>query len=689
MHKTKTFELIDVLQEIQRITSVLLPLVEEGREEAAAFRNELGKLLQRIFPTNTVAVVGPVGSGKSTLLSVLLKESGAHPIASISPTNETFAPMSVGYGAESSLVVRYFSIEILHQIEEHLRSYKSRGDEPQVVAQYRDLRNRLRKVNEVLAGTKGHQVVNRIRLDGLSRRELTDSLRRHIALSAGTDEVYGVYKVDLTFPGEVLGDLRHVRFVDLYGFGEPNPLINIKYTRFISEERIDALIYVLPDRSITEDFYRLFRVPGFLDEIVRKKRLFLVLNKADAYTDSRPGQWDRAEEQFRTALAKHVPVLRQYASQIPLFIMSAASVDAGAGGKQSRLRRESLRNLQRLRGRLRELSLELEAKSSEVTLYLGGLFDLLGSLDALAQSVALNLKTLEKRIPVIAGVIDEIAQHQSDFQGEKQGRMEAFRAVVAQKVRSQIESLPYESYLPVEILRAALGEPRGLFRAMLVSGQQCAENVYIKHIGLAVARVGQFANEKLLRAFREYCSRQDGAVLKELEELGAASRRDVSPLSVTVEQGAREFLQLARDTNLHMSAKELFDRFVNWYFENRCEWDSSRGRPLGAIKQDVVENVRRAVETFTFVYVFEDPEKSTAFLRHICVGGEKTFWRELMQHVGKLEDILENQVRIARWKLGLYQNKRIFVSRQPGYLETRDELLKRKAVAEELILEMI
>ena len=86
-HKS-ALKLTDTLLEIQRILTVLNPLINVGRDEFKEFSNSLDNILSQIFPTYNVAIVGPVGSGKSTLLTSLIKESGKHPISSINPSNE-------------------------------------------------------------------------------------------------------------------------------------------------------------------------------------------------------------------------------------------------------------------------------------------------------------------------------------------------------------------------------------------------------------------------------------------------------------------------------------------------------------------------------------------------------------------------------------------------------------------------
>lgn len=195
MQYIQAIKLTDLLLDIQGLMKVLKPLIEYGQEEFEEFCAKLDNILKNIFPTCTVAFAGPVSSGKSTVLSSLLQQSGKqgqNPIASISPSNETFAPMTITYGEHATLVARYFSIDILNQIQNHLKSLEQNGVKKHLIAQYRDLSNRLLKVGAVLAGEMGREVVRRIDLDGKQRGEILDTIRKHIALSSKSDDVYGV-----------------------------------------------------------------------------------------------------------------------------------------------------------------------------------------------------------------------------------------------------------------------------------------------------------------------------------------------------------------------------------------------------------------------------------------------------------------------------------------------------------------
>lgn len=298
MKYEKSLELADSLFEIQRLIRLIEPLIDEGKDDFNTFSKSLDSILDKIFPTYSVAFTGPVNSGKSTLLSSLLQEAGDHPIASIGPSNETFAPMIIGYGKQASLLVRYFSIEILQKINHHLESLEKRGEPRHEIAQYRELRNTLQKIEPVIASDTNGGILRKIDLTGKTRSEVLHIVKDHIAQSSASLDVYGVYKIELTYPGAILKELNNARFIDLFGFGEPNPLINMKYTRFISEQTIDAIVYVFPDRAVTEDFYRLFEIPMFLEEIVAKNRLFIILNKADAYTDVGPTGWNRVAQEL-------------------------------------------------------------------------------------------------------------------------------------------------------------------------------------------------------------------------------------------------------------------------------------------------------------------------------------------------------------------------------------------------------
>ncbi len=691
MQHSKALELTDLLLEIQRLMTTLNPLIEEGREEFTEFGRSLKKIIDEIFPTYTVAIVGPVGCGKSTVLSNLLKEAGRHPIASISPSNETFAPMTLGYGPEACLVVRYFSINILNQIENYLKSMEKQGDQAHLVAQYRDLRNRLRKVEAVLAGHENREVVKRINLEGLHRADLVATLKNHIAHSSGNPDVYGIYKVELTYPGEIVEELRNVRFIDLYGFGEPSPLINIKYSRFVSEEDIDVVIYIFPDRSVTEDFNRLFEIKSFFEDIVAKGRLLLVLNKADAYTDVNVGQWPNVIGEFRKTIARHSPILRKYVKDIPVFVLSAASIASRIRhSKEKQIREQSLRNLQRLRYELKDLSTELRYTSSDPSIYLGALFDLLGSLDVLAKGAEMNLERLEDRIPVISRIVDEISQRQDEFKSQDVDRLDSFRSLLENELLTQVEKIDYDRVLSLDFTGVPLGQPQKLFRWMIDTAQNCAQSIFLRYLsGRIFDAIGHFVDQQILHAYQEYVLRQDEAIITEMENLSGGSKTPIQPLWTTVEHSARDFMFLSKNSKIHLGSRNMFERFANWYFRHQCTWDANRGREISAVKPEIFRNLKSTVDVFLRVYIYEDQSLTQSLLSHICVGGERTFWNFVTRHIEKLDELLANQVHISKWKFGLYQNKKFFISHRPEYQDAITELLSKKESAEKRIVELV
>ena len=214
MKYERTLQLTELLQEIQRLSRLLQPLIEEGRDEFDRFSGQLDSVLSNVFPTYTVAFAGPVNSGKSTLLSSLLREGGESPIASIGPSNETFAPMVISYGKSPSLLVYYFSVEILERINHHLESLEQRGEPRHEIALYKHLRNTLKGIEAVIASDVDEGIIRKIDLSRKKRQEVINIIRDHIAQSSKRSDVYGVYKVDLAYPGKILQDLNHARFVD-------------------------------------------------------------------------------------------------------------------------------------------------------------------------------------------------------------------------------------------------------------------------------------------------------------------------------------------------------------------------------------------------------------------------------------------------------------------------------------------
>ncbi len=689
MKHTKALELVDLLLEIQRITTVLDPLIEEGRAEFEEFTSSLNEILEKVFPTYTVVISGPVGSGKSTLLSSLLQEAGSHPIASIGPSNETFAPMSISFSKHANLIVWYFGIDILHTIEEQLTSFEREGDHSHLVAQYRDIRNRLRQIPAVLAGEKGREVVKRISLDGLNRDTTTDTIRSYTAQSSSLPDVYGIYRAEITYPGRILRDLRNVRFTDLFGFGEPSPLINIKYSRFISEKFPDAVVYVFPDRSITQDFLKLFEIQSFIEKIVKKGRLFLVLNKADAYTDSNVNRWPAVVAQFRAAIAHHVPALSKLVHEIPIFILSAASIDSTIQHIEARhIRDASLSSLHHLRDKIRDLSDDLEDSSSDPSVYLGSLFDLMKTLDLLVCGVELSLDQIEARIPSISGLIGDISNRQTSFEDERVSRLDVFRATLENELVKHLADIDYENTVLFNMSECEPNHPERLFGWMVESAHLGAMQVFNYKLSKILSEIGDLVDDHLLRAYREYVLLQDKAAKAESSTISGISDTTFKPLSSTVEHAAKDFVRFTNNPQLHLSAKTIFEKFSNWYLRKRCVWNAERGQNVSTIKNQIYLNVEKAIETFMLVYVCEDKQLTKSYLPHICFGGVPTLWEQLVKHVTGLDELLANQIRITKWRFGLYQNRRFFVSNRPEYNRTAHELLSKKQQAEELIIKL-
>ena len=691
MKYEKALELADSLFEIQRLTRLLEPLIEDGKQEFDEFRGTLDSILARIFPTYTIAFAGPVNSGKSTLLSSLLREGGGHPISSIGPSNETFAPMTISYSKTASLLVRYFSIETLQKIDEYLRTLEAQGEAKHKIALYRDLRNTLQKIQAVTASEPDGGIVRKIDLSEKARSEILRIVRNHIAQSSGKKEVYGVYEVELAYPGKILRDLNNAKFVDLFGFGEPNPLINMKYTRFISEVELDIVVYVFPDRSVTEDFYQLFEINGFLEKIVSKGQLFLVLNKADAYTDiTSPHRWNIVIDEFKKVLIKHVPVLKRYLGSIPIFVLSAASIDGRIAHKNEKAIREvSLQALYRLRDNLRHLSKRLERSSSDPSIYLSSIFDLLETLDLFAVGAEDTLAKIERRLPELGRLIDSISRNERTFDKRKSGILDSFRSSLQNELEAQLKQLDYKRIVRLVPSFFDSGNPNSLFRTMVDSAHKCVLKVYSEALRTIFEHLNTFTDRHLIAAYREYVSMQDDAIQKEFARLLFTSSPRRRPLSTTVEYGAKDLLHISEAISVQYSGKELLSRFAAWFLRERCIFDAERGQSFDEIHSQIVENVQKTIETFMLVFVCEEPRVSASYISHICPAGETTYWKSVHQHISKLDEILATQVQISKWRLGLYQNKVFFVSNKKEFNLYVKELLEKKDSTQKLILELL
>ena len=126
-------QLVDSLQDINRLIKILAPLFEKGREEFDQLSSSINHVLERVSPSYTVAFAGPVNSGKSTVLSSLLRED-KDPITPSGPSNETFAPMIIDYSKHPMLLVQYFGVDIINQILRHLSDLEKHGESAHEVA---------------------------------------------------------------------------------------------------------------------------------------------------------------------------------------------------------------------------------------------------------------------------------------------------------------------------------------------------------------------------------------------------------------------------------------------------------------------------------------------------------------------------------------------------------------------------
>jgi hypothetical protein len=684
-------DLTKKLREIQGLTTVLDPLVEDGREGFRTFCNDLKEILDASAPIASIAIAGPVSSGKSTVLSSLLHESKG-PLSSVSPSNETFAPMCLAFSEEPRLTVHYFGTEVISQIDEHLSAVTDGTHaSPHTIALYKDARSKLHQVEAVLAGHGERNVVRRIDLTGQTQQKIRETLRDHVAQSSKRPEVYGVFKAEYGYPGDLLRELKNIRLIDMYGFDEPSPLVSMKFSRFLADEKLDAVIYVFSERSVSDEFSKLFELPCFEENIVASGRLVFVLNKADAYPSTNVRQWQEVERDFRKTIAKHVPILRTYVDRIPIFIMSAAAVDERTSIQHAHvgdIRKASLQSIQGLRDRLRQISTDISSSSSPLSLYLGTLFDLLSLLDVLARGVELNMRQIEASVPAISSIISEISGRHTSFVGEARPRLEAFRGAFEERVDHELSAIDYRREVTFDERGLVLGSPENLLRWMTKAVQSGAASIYRGRLANTLVSLGQFIEERLHAAYQEYVQRQDDAARVEIVGLPRTATSDFRPLWSTLDHSARELLRFAKGTSLHMRSQSMFDRFVNWYVYQRLRWDLARGQTIAEPKEQVFEALDKVVTIFMKVYVCEDPELKAAYLTHVCVGGEPTFWQHFVQQVTSLEELLGKHVQLATHRFGLYSSKKYFVSNRPEYQAVLSDLLRRGEEASKMIVEL-
>lgn len=681
----KELRLIDSLQEIYQFSRILAPLLEKGREDFEQFSLSINKVLEKVSPFYSVAFSGPVNSGKSSILSSLIYEE-MDPISPVGPSNETFAPMIISFSKHPKLFVQYFGIEIIHQIIEHLSSLEKTSQSAHEVAKYREILNILRKIPAVKAGD-ARGVMRAIDLKGERREKISRIIRDNVALSSGKNEVYGIYRVELGFPAKLLKELNNIRFVDLFGFGEPSPLINMKFTRFLSEETFDAVVYVFPDRSITADFENLFKIPKFLENIVKEGRLFLILNKADSYPDKNPKQWNSVIEDFRKTITRHMPILKKYIPTIPIFVMSAASISTELGRKDYKeIRSNSIKSIRSLRSCFKELSLALDRKSSQLSIYFGTIFGLLDALEIIINVVENKLQLFEDKIPVLSSIIDKVSNRENEFIEMRSELLENFRKAVQDKLLKELADTDYEM-ANIDTSLAGLGEPKSLFRWMIDNSQKITVQIFLQFGTKIFEKLLNFIDQHIVEAYRGYVEWQDNAIKSELGELSHTSK-ELNPLSTTVTYVAKDILKILEDTAFNWTGKSLIERFSIWYLRERCEFNAERGQNISQIRQQINDNSIETFETFMKVFICEDPAVTPSFLSHICTSGEYTFWQQIKNRITKLDDLLAQQVHITKWKIGLFGDKEFFVVNRKAYDKAIHELRKVKNIAEDLILEL-
>lgn len=663
----------------------MAPLLEKGREEFEQFISSINIVLEKVSPFYSVAFAGPVNSGKSTVLSSLLYEE-MDPISPVGPSNETFAPMIISFSKHPKFFVQYFGIEIIQNIIEHLSSLERISQSAHEIAKYKDILNILRKIPAVKAG-EARGVMCAIDLKGKRREQISRIIRDNVALSSGKNEVYGIYRVELSFPAKLLKDLNNIRFVDLFGFGEPSPLVNMKFTRFLSEETFDAVTYVFPDRSITADFENLFKIPNFLKNIVDQGRLFLVLNKADAYPDKNPKQWNLVIQEFRKTIVKHMPILKRYIAKIPIFIMSAASISTELVRKDYKeIRNESIKNIRALRSCFKDLSLSLSRKSSQLSIYFGTIFDLLDGLEVIINIVENKLELFEEKIPALSAIIDKISKKENSFTEMRTEILESFRKTLEDELLKELAEINYDNIV-IDTSTADLGEPKSLFRWMIDNSQKVTVQIYLEFGTKVIGKLLNFIDQHIIEAYRDYVIWQDDVIKSELGALSHTSKI-MNPLSTTVSYVAKDILSTFGDTVFNLTGKSLIDRFSIWYLRDRCKFDSGRGQNIAQIKEQIIDYSKETFEVFMQVFLCEDPLKSPSFLSHICTSGEETFWQQIKDHITKLDDLLAQQVQITKWKIGLFGDKEFFISNRKAYDKSIVDLRKIKSMAEDLILEL-
>ena len=677
-------DLMDSLREIQRLTTAVGALLDEGLEQYEQFKKDFDAVLDRMAPRATVAVVGPVSSGKSTILSILLQQAGTNPIAAVNAANESAAPLIFSYALVPRLTVSYFSVAVLQQIDKRL----------DMTALYKDIRARLLRIDAVRAGRADQPVVEMFNLEGKTRHQMAEIVHTYTAQSSPRPEVDGVYKAELSYPNPVLADMPAIRLVDMSGFGEPNPLTEIKFTRFASEERLDAILYVSPGQAVTDDFHRLFELPGFVDAIVARRRLFIVLNKADSYPGVKPSGWGKVRADFRKTVARVIPAMRGLQDDIPLYVMSAASIDqmnVALRQDGTDLRRESGKALNELRSEIGRMAESIQADSGDPALHFGQLFDILGALEALSEGVERSISQIESRLPGLAKSIDELASRKALFDGGETGRLDGLRALMRARVTSVLGDIDYENYLKEDTVDLVIGDPSSLYRWMNRTALATAIAVLQRQLLPGISHVVDEVNNDIQSAYGAYAREQDQIAKEQSDAIqapGVQRRQPILPLWLTIEQFSRELPRLSRQPAAQFRTQAMFTRFLNWYFQQRCTWDAARGQSLRQVRDVLLRNAQAGVEAFAVEYFCCGAASPGVLRAQVCTGGEVSFWDDLEGHVHQLEELLAEQVRLTAWKFSLYEDRKYFVSRRPDYERISNELRHARVIAEQKIVDL-
>jgi hypothetical protein len=381
--------------------------------------------------------------------------------------------------------------------------------------------------------------------------------------------------------------------------------------------------------------------------------------------------------------------MRRYMDALPIFVLSAASIDNSIPHQKYReVRDASLASLHQLRDSLRSVSKRLERNSSDPSIYLGSIFDLLDIIDLFAIGAEETLKKIENKLPEIARLVDSIANNEADFDKRKPGLLEAFRTILQKELESQLQKIAYENIVRFNTSGIDLGNPSSLFRWMVDNSQQAVLNIFSDSLVGIFNHLGQYIDQYLIAAYREYVNIQDDAIQSEFGDLLFKPDMGLRPLSTTVDYSAKDILYVSQTPTIYSISRELLERFAGWYLRNQCEFDARRGQKWMEVYNQMLINVQRTIEAFMLAYVCEDEIMKLSYVSHICVAGEPTYWQYIKDHISKLDDVLATQVQITKWKFGLYQNKVFFISHRSEFSQYVNELLSRQQSTQRLIFEL-